>query len=332
MDMRQLRAFAKVYERRSFSRAAEDLALSQPTISAHVASLEQSINVSLFDRLGRSILPTQAADILYGHCASIFASLDRAESEIRLLSNDVSGELKLGGSTIPANYLFPELLSRFLRRYPNVRISLAEGDSLDILGLISRGELCVGVVGAKDESSELEFQTLIDDSLVVLAAPSFLSGRRLPFSVESIVKMPWVVRQPGSGTRLAVEQALEKAGCPPKELNVVSVVDGTEALLRFVRCGMGISVSSRLAAREYLQRGELTIVSIPELHFERSFFVVHHPLRHQFPAVRYFLKFVTEAAETLEQPEAIHHQAGEGVFDLVRRSSDRFDSFQHQGG
>jgi DNA-binding transcriptional LysR family regulator len=317
MDMRQLRAFAKVYERKSFSRAAEDLALSQPTISAHVATLEQAIKVSLFDRLGRCILPTQAADILYRHCASIFTSLDRAESEIRLLTNDVSGELKLGGSTIPANYLFPELLSRFLRRYPNVRISLAEGDSLDILDLISRGELCVGVVGAKDESSELEFQALVDDSLVVLAAPSFLSGRRPPFSVESIVKMPWVVRQPGSGTRLAVEQALEKAGCPPKELNVVSVVDGTEALLRFVRCGMGISVSSRLAAREYLQRGELTVVSIPELHFERSFFVVHHPLRHQFPVVRFFLRFITEAAGTFEQPDTIPHQAKGGQCKLV---------------
>lgn len=332
MDMRQLRAFAKVYERRSFSRAAEDLALSQPTISAHVASLEQSIQVSLFDRLGRSILPTQAADILYGHCATVFASLDRAESEIRLLSNGVSGELKLGGSTIPANYLFPELLSRFLRRYPNVRISLTEGDSLDILDLISRGELCVGVVGAKDESSELAFQALVDDSLVVLAAPSFLSGRCLPLGVESIAKLPWVVRQPGSGTRLAVEQALEKAGCSPKELNVVSVVDGTEALLRFVRSGMGISVSSRLAAREYLERGELTVVSIPELHFERSFFVVYHPLRHQFPVVRYFLKFVTEAVEVLERSDASRIQVDEDEFDLVNHFEEHVNLFRHQRG
>ena len=309
MDIRQLRAFAKVYERRSFSRAAEDLSLSQPTISAHVASLEQAIQVSLFDRMGRCILPTQAADILYDHCTSVFASLGRAESEIRLLSNDVTGELKLGGSTIPANYLFPDLLSRFLQRYPNVRISLVEGDSLDILDLISRGDLSVGVVGARDESSELEFHTLVDDSLVVLASPSFLSGHRAPINMQSISKMPWIVRQPGSGTRLAVEQALEKAGCSPKELNVVSVVDGTEALLRFVRCGMGISVSSRLAAREFLQRGELSIVRVPELHFERSFFVVHHPMRHQFPVERFFLKFITETAKMFQLQEVSLDQA-----------------------
>lgn len=303
MDIRQLRAFAKVYERRSFSRAAEDLTLSQPTISAHVATLEQALRITLFDRMGRGILPTQAADILYNHCLSVFASLCRAESELRLLSNEVYGELKLGGSTIPANYLFPDFLSRFLQRYPNVRISLIEGDTSDILNLVSRGELCVGVVGAKDDSSELEFQPLVDDSLVLLASPGFLDAHKTPISLQSIVKMPWIVRQPGSGTRQAIELALENAGYPPRELNVVCAADGTEALLRFVRAGMGISVSSRLAAREYLQRGELTIVSLPDLHFERSFYVVHNPLRHQFPVTRFFLKYISDAAAKLRQSD-----------------------------
>lgn len=313
MDIRQLRAFAKVYERRSFSRAAEDLALSQPTISSHIASLEQTIRVTLFDRMGRCILPTQAADILYSHCQTVFSSLCRAESEIRLLTNDVFGELRLGGSTIPTNYMFPDLLSSFLQNYPNVRISLVEGDSLDILNLISRGEISVGVVGAKDESSEMEFHALVDDSLVVLASPLFLSGQRTPITMRTIVNMPWIVRQPGSGTRLAVEQALEKAGYLPKELNVVCVVDGTEALLRFVRGGMGISVSSRLAAREYLQRGELTIVSLPDLHFERSFYVVHHPMRHKFPVVRIFLNFIIAASTMFMQTDQFPGQTAQSA-------------------
>jgi len=296
MDIRQLRAFAKVYERKSFSRAAEDLLLSQPTVSAHIASLEQFMRVALFDRLGRSILPTQAADILYRHSSVIFASLDRAESEIRLLSNDISGELKLGGSTIPSNYLFPELLKVFLGRYPNVRISLSQGDSLDIMERVQTGELFVGVVGAKNDAMDLVYQPLVEDSLVVLAAPGSLACSDKPYCLEMLRKMKWVIRQPGSGTRLAVERALESAGLPLKELNVVCVVDGAEAQLRLVRSGLGITVSSRLAAREYLLRNELMILHIPELHFERSFFVVSHPSRHQFPAVRYFLQYLAESS------------------------------------
>ncbi|WP_045220896.1 selenium metabolism-associated LysR family transcriptional regulator [Desulfonatronum thioautotrophicum] len=303
MDIRQLRAFAKVYERRSFSRAAEELLLSQPTVSAHVASLEQQMQIALFDRLGRSILPTQAADILYVHCGSVFSSLDQAESEIRLLSNDVSGELRLGGSTIPANFLFPELVSDFLLRFPNVRISLSQGDSSDILERVRTGELSVGVVGAKSETSELITQELVADALVVLAAPCFFSRHTRPVSLSSLRYVNWVMRQPGSGTRLAVEQALEKVGLPLKDLNVVCVVDGTEALLRFVRSGLGITVSSRLAAKEYLQRGELVALDIPGLHFVRSFYAVSHPSRHQFPAVRFFLKFLMDIAARLQVPD-----------------------------
>ncbi len=102
------------------------------------------------------------------------------------------------------------------------------------------------------------------------------------------------MRQPGSGTQLAVKTALKSAGLYLKDLKVLSVVDSTEALLRFVQCDLGICVSSRLAARDYLQRGELIILDIPELRFERSFYVVYHPQRHQFPATSFFLKFIIE--------------------------------------
>ena len=108
--------------------------------------------------------------------------------------------------------------------------------------------------------------------------------------------MPWVLRQPGSGTRRAMEKAFEAAKRAPRDLRVLSAVDSTDALLRFVRCGLGITVSSRLAARESLQREELVVLDVPELHFQRSFFVAYHQQRHQFPATRYFLEFLKKKA------------------------------------
>lgn len=296
MDLRQLRAFAKVYERRSFSRAGEDLFLSQPTISAHIATLENELRVPVFDRLGRGIMPTSAAEILYPHCLTVFAALEQAESEIRLLSNELSGKLKIGGSTIPANYFLPELISQFLQAHPGVSFSLEEGDSSDVIQGVANGQFCLGVVGAKEEIAELHFVPLFEDSLVVLASGMFFPGFKRKLSLEEVCFMPWVLRQPGSGTRLAMEMAFEIAGRDLRDLRVLSVVDSTEALFRFVRCGLGITVSSRLAARESLQREELVVLDVPELHFQRSFFVVYHQQRHQFPATRFFLDFLIKKA------------------------------------
>ncbi len=299
MDIRQLRAFTRVYERKSFSKAAEDLYLSQPTVSAHIASLENRLKVTLFDRLGRGILSTAAADILYAHCRDIFASIEQSESEIRLLSNEISGTLLIGGSTIPANYFLPEWVSRFLGSHPDVAFSLEQGTTSDIIHGVLSGRLHLGVVGACEESQELKFSPLFDDALVVLAAPCFATKAEKIFSLDEICRMPWILRHPGSGTRLAMERALESAGCNLRCLHVKSVVDSTEALLRFVRCGLGVTVSSMLAARESLQRSELVVLNVPDLHFQRSFFVVHHRQRHQFPATRFFLEFLLNNAQTL---------------------------------
>ncbi|SDB22046.1 DNA-binding transcriptional regulator, LysR family [Desulfonatronum thiosulfatophilum] len=260
------------------------------------------MEVSFFDRLGRGIQPTQAADVLYRHCKTIFDALDQAETEIRLLSNKVSGELVLGGSTIPANYLIPSLLNSFLLRYPDVSISLIQGDSREIVNQILLGNISIGIVGARENVPELEFVALFDDSLIVLAAPDFLRAYAPPFTLDCITRMPWIVRQPGSGTQLATESALQAAGFSPRMLRVLSVVDSTEALLRFVRCGLGIAVSSKLAARDYIQRGELVALDVPELQFHRSFYVVHNPQRHQFPVIRFFLNYLID---TVSQPASL---------------------------
>lgn len=299
MDIRHLRAFARVYERKSFSRAGEDLYLSQPTISAHIASLEKELKVPVFDRLGRGILATPAADVLYAYCQKIFADLEQVRSEIRLLSDEVAGSLQLGASTIPANHFLPRLISRFTRMHAEVFFSLEEGDSSDIIRGVLEGRFNLGLTGIKEEFSDLVFDPLFEDSLVVLASPQAVADSRQQFSLADICAMPWVLRQAGSGTRRAMETAFEAAGLNIRDLHVMSVVDTTEALLRFVRCGLGITVSSRVAAAEELERGDLVVLNVPVLRFQRSFFVVHHRHRHQFPAARCFLDFILREASAL---------------------------------
>ena len=168
MDIRRLEAFSKVYELSSFSKAGEELFLSQPTISAHVSSLEEELGVRLFDRLGRTIVATKAGDILYRHACEAFRSLENAQAEIDLLQNSVGGELVVGASTIPGHYFLPQAISGFLNLHPAVKAVLCIEDSAEIVRKVGSGEVGVGVVGAKYESSALTFEELFTDELVVI--------------------------------------------------------------------------------------------------------------------------------------------------------------------
>ncbi len=296
MDFRRLEAFCKVYELKSFSKAGEALFLSQPTISAHIASLEKDMMVKLFDRMGRSILPTAAADILYQHARAAFSSIETAKAEIKLLQDRVSGALAIGGSTIPAHWLLPEVLAAFIRRYPDVKLHVHVGDSKEISDLVLSGELMVGVVGAQEDNPELLYTPILKDELVIIASPQDSGtmdiSRGVSVSIADLLKLKWVMREPGSGTRHAFESGLAEQGIDARQLSTSIVVESTQAVLHCVKAGLGVSITSRLVAAEDIERGALTIVKCPELSMPRNFYSVYQRRRYMFPAVRYFIEFL----------------------------------------
>ncbi|GFK95658.1 HTH-type transcriptional regulator CysL [Fundidesulfovibrio magnetotacticus] len=302
MDIRRLEAFRKVYELGSFSKAGQGLFLSQPTISAHVLSLEQELGTQLFDRLGRTILPTQAGEILYRHVLQVFSALETARAEVELLQQKVAGELLIGGSTIPATYLLPERLAEFSRRYPDVRVRLTVGDSQDIIGAVARGELALGVVGLAVSDPELVFTPFIEDELSVLGSrklpglQALCDGGTPSIAVEDLRNWPWVMREHGSGTRKAFELALGAAGQDIRTLNTVIEARSHEAVVQCALHGLGLCVSSKLAVAPCMAKGNLIQVSVSGLTMQRSFHMVRHAKRHVFPAMRYFMDYLNTVA------------------------------------
>jgi len=291
MDVRRLHAFAKVYELRSFSRAGEELMLSQPTISAHISALEDELDTQLFDRLGRTVLPTQAGDVLYRYCTTIFTQLDHAKADILALSKRVAGELVIGGSTIPAQYIIPRLVARYAAAYPEVRIDLTGGDSSEISQKVAEGTVHVGIVGAPAPFPELVSIPYLDDALV-LVAPVNHGKTRLDSAgwQDRLAGLPWIMREQGSGTRQTLDAAMAKAGIDFRSIAPVLVVHSSLAVLECVEAGLGVAAVSTLAARAYLERGSVAALDVPGLDMRRSFYVVHHGKRYLFPALRSFLK------------------------------------------
>lgn len=304
MDIRRLEAFSKVFELGSFSKAGQQLLLSQPTISAHVLSLEQELGTQLFDRLGRTILPTQAGTVLYRHAQQAFASLENARAEIALLQKQVAGELSIGGSTIPATYLLPKHIAGFTRRYPGVRVTLSVGDSQEIIALVQAGKLACGVVGAVADEPELAFVPLLEDHLMVAASPQMDLPRSTSGTLcllpQELSHFPWVLREQGSGTRKAFENALNALGLDIRALPVAVEARSHETVVQCARMGLGLCVTSRLAADPCLSQGDLAPVAVAGLNMQRSFSVVRHTKRHVFPVLRFFLEYLEEISKVGE--------------------------------
>jgi len=295
MDMHRLHTFCRVFELQSFSKAAHDLYLAQPTISSHIASLEKELGISLFDRFGRSVLPTQGGTVLYKHARQLIDLLQSTISDIQMLQGRVAGDLKIGGSTIPGHYLLPESVHAFKQRYPEVKLELRISDSQAIEEGVLNGELDIGVIGSAGLSPDVQSLPVMKDELVLIGTERFLGIKGKGLKAQDLESVPWVLREKGSGTRRAMEAGLQNIGLTVQHLDVAIVVTSTQAMLRCVRAGMGVSITSRLAFSESLgPKSDVFPVSIPDMRLERTFHAVYHAKRRMFPVSRAFLDLLQD--------------------------------------
>ncbi|MGD8435966.1 MAG: LysR family transcriptional regulator, partial [Syntrophobacterales bacterium] len=200
MDLRKLEVFCKVYELKSFSRAGKACLLSQPTVSEHIRYLETHLDVRLFDRLGREVVPTRAGEILYKYARRMLILKREAGQTLERYRGKMSGDLELGGSTIPGQYILPSLIGRFRENFPDIFIKLLIGDTMKITTMVLDGQLELGVVGAKIKSNKLQFKQLFDDELVLAVSPNHRWAKRSAIRLEELPEAPFIMREQGSGT------------------------------------------------------------------------------------------------------------------------------------
>ncbi len=279
MDLRRLEVFCKVVEKRSFSRAAEEVYLSQPTVSEHVRVLEQFLGEKLIDRLGKTVRPTQAGEILYEYAKEILALREKAICALKDFRGTVSGKLKIGCSTIPGTFIVPYFIGMFIKKYPQTKISLSTGDSRKITNEVANGRLEVGVVGAIFSNDRVTFEKILNDELVLAVYPGHKLLRRKRVKFSEITNYPYVNREYGSGTREFVEKYLKEYGIGPGELKTVLEVGSTEAVRHAVKARIGISVLSRRAVKDDISCGSLEIVTFEDVKMTRSFYLVEEKAR-----------------------------------------------------
>src|SRR5271157_1743192 len=290
MDIHQLRVFVSVFKERSFSRASSAINLTQPTISDHIRILEEELACKLFDRLGRTILPTKEADVLYGYALEVLEKIEALKDAFSRMKKEIAGELVIGASTIPGTYILPHRLAAFRKKYPSITFRISISDSKGITEQVLRNELLMGIVGATDNSAQLNFIPFMEEELVAVASPSLFKKSSISF--DDLIASPMVFREEGSGTRKEVEKNLERKGISPDALKISGFFGSTDAIKQAVKEGLGISILSRLAVADELKYHTLKLLHVAGFQIKRKFHIVTHKKRSLPPAYNIFLEYL----------------------------------------
>jgi DNA-binding transcriptional LysR family regulator len=300
MDLRRLEIFVRVAEFGSFSRAAEALFLTQPTVSEHVRALEDELGVQLLDRLGRGAAPTPAGQLLLGYARKLLALAGEAQQAVDQFQGRVSGELIVGGSSIPGEYVLPSLIGAVRAKHPEIAVTLPIGDSRSVQEWVESGRVELGVVGVRPTGRSLDSRQLMADELVVVVAPDHPWAGRGNISVEDIRHEPLILRERGSGSRDTLERALATVGLDFGAFRIVGEMGSTQAIKQAIRAGFGVSLISRRAVEDECRARLLACVSVRDLDVSRAFHLVTHRERSRSPLAQAFLAFIE--AQSSDRP------------------------------
>jgi DNA-binding transcriptional LysR family regulator len=301
MTFRQVEAFLAVARERSFSRGAQRIHLSQPTLSEHIQELEQELGKRLFLRRGRSVSLTEAGRVFEQHAARLAGAAADARQAMADLDGLGGGSLLVGASTTPGIYVLPRAVAVFQRRYPRIDLTLQIANSRVIEERVRGHELDLGVVGGHVlGAGERCVAAGLVDELVLVAGAGHGLARRRTVSGRDVAAERLLVREAGSATRLVVERALQQAGITPVgtlELN------HTEAIKQCVMAGLGVAFVSSHAVRGEVRARRLVVVPVRGLRIRRHFHVIHAEGRTLGASARAFLEVLEEQAR--HQPARI---------------------------
>ena len=299
MDFRQLETFVEVARLKSFSKAAEKLYITQPTVTNHIQNLEKELGTLLINRFGKKLTLTDAGNLLYKYAINILNSCEMAKFDLASYQGRIQGHLHIYSSSVPRKYLLPTIIKNFLNSYPDVSFTIGDKDSQEVVKGILDGETDFGILGAMHSSNNLRYIDLMEDRLVVITPNSskFPEDNFSSIKKDILFNENIILREEGSGTRKLVENALQKSKVSLNKLNVVAYVEDTEAVIELVSLGVGISFLSEKAIQSSLSLNKYKAFYIDDLDFTRKFYFAFHKNRQLSPLSEAFKNYILDFAK-----------------------------------
>ncbi|WP_072523029.1 MULTISPECIES: selenium metabolism-associated LysR family transcriptional regulator [unclassified Blautia] len=291
MEFKQLEAFVAVVDYGSFSEAARKLYLTQPTISAHVRSLEEELHTRLILRTTKKTTITTRGYQLYDSAVRML------EIRNNLLENFTGVQkhmIDLAASTIPSSYLLPEILAAFGKTHPDIYFHSIQADSAESINRVLDGTVDLALVGQNTRDETCVFLPFCQDKLVI-ATPitnHYLSLQNKTVSFEDFIKDPIIIREKGSGTKKEMDLFLERIGITPSDLNVIARMNDLEGIKKSIVNGLGISILSARSAIDLQKTKQILLFPLEESAHKRTFYIVYSKNRILKPHVRQFIQFI----------------------------------------
>lgn len=290
MELKQLQSFCAVVEYRSFTKAAEKLYISQPTISTHIRQLEEELQTPLLIRTTKSLNITPRGMELYDCAGRMLHLQDNLKKH---WFEEDSHVIRIGTSTIPSAYVLPEVLPAFRRQRPDVQFNIFQGDSQRVIDGLLMGSYEVGLVGSQTQEDSLCFVPFLRDSMVLITpVAERYQHWRGGYSIRDIAQEPLLVRQQGSGSRKWMETYLEQCGLRESELRIMARLNDQETIKNLVAGGLGLSIISAKAAADFEREGKLLTFALPGAPVGRWLYLVHRKNDYFHRRTEQFVRFV----------------------------------------
>lgn len=275
MDLRQLRAFDAVVRHGGFSKASQEIGLTQPTLSTHILNLENELGIKLFDRSGRTVTLTPAGKVLKEYSLRILDLCRESIQAVEAFSGQIRGEVHIESSTVPGEYILPRWLKNFHRAYPEVQVTLTVDDSKKVIDEVVSGNVPFGVTGIQANHPSLESEMLCEDEIILVASRDLAPHAAVkPINVRDIGRFPLIRREAGSGTRTAIEKALRKHRLLPDRLNWTIALGSTRAVIEGALSGLGAAFLSKCTVTKEVSEGQLVVINLQDFTIRRGFYVV----------------------------------------------------------
>lgn len=298
--LRQLEIFVAISQTESITRACEHLALSQSATSTALIELEKQFSSQLFDRVGKSLRINELGRQVLPKAVAL---LDQAKEIEQLLQGASQvAYLNIGATLTVGNYLASLLVAKFLRNYPHSQVQLKVNNTQTIVQQLAHHALDLGLIEGECNHPDMTVVPWIADELVAFAAPNHPLTQQAHVSRDELLAQPWIVREPGSGTRDTFDRGF---GADYAKVQIQLTLEHTEAIKRAVEAGLGIGCLSRLALKDAFARGSLVPLVCPDLTFQRQFYFVWHQQKFQTAGMRLFLDLCRSLTQGVARSDLI---------------------------
>jgi len=300
-DLRQLEIFCKVVQLQSFSKAAHAVFLAQASVSERIANLEKAVGARLLDRLGRQIVPTKAGDLLYKHALLLLDMKNTACLEMENFLGVKQGEIHLGGSTIPGEYILPKKIVMFHEKYPFVSVILTVADTKEIETLVLKGDLELGIIGSKSPHENLLHYNLWKDDLVLAMPANHRWSKKRSITLQELLEEPFILREAGSATLSIMDEYLRDYGLGgANALNIIARLGTSTSVKEGIKSGLGVSILSTCALETEIKAGILKTIKVKELpSMTRTFYLIRDRRRTASPLCQAMLEFLSAGVSPL---------------------------------